>query len=48
MVDAVRHRCKRLIRISIEDLALNNLQPGEVKEMEESDFFKQLKIKFPF
>lgn len=48
MVDAVRHRCKRLIRISIEDLALNNLQPGEVKEMEESDFFKQLKIKFPY
>ena len=48
MVNAVRHRCKRLIRISIEDLALNNLQPGEVKEMEESDFFKQLKIKFPY
>jgi len=48
MVDVVRHRCKRLIRISIEDLALNNLQPGEVKEMEESDFFKQLKIKFPY
>lgn len=48
MVGAVRHRCKRLIRISIEDLALNNLQPGEVKEMEESDFFKQLKIKFPY
>ena len=48
MVDVVRHRCKRLIRISIEDLALNNLQPGEVKEMEESDFFKQLKIKLPY
>lgn len=48
MVDAVRHRCKRLIRISIEDLTLNNLQPGEVKEMEERDFFEQLKINFPF
>lgn len=48
MVDAVRHRCKRLIRISIEDLELNNLQPGEVKEMEERDFFEQLKINFPF
>ena len=48
MVDAVRHRCKRLIRISIEDLALNNLQPGEVKEMEEKYFFEQLKIKFPY
>ncbi len=48
MVDAVRHRCKRLIRISIEDLALNNLQPGEVKEMEEKYFFEQLKIKFQY
>lgn len=44
MTDAVRHRCKRLIRISIEDLALNDLQPGEVKEIEEKDFFEQLKI----
>lgn len=48
MVDAVRHRCKRLIRISIEDLALNNLQPGEVKEIEEKLFFEQLKIKLPY
>jgi 23S rRNA pseudouridine2457 synthase len=47
MVDAVRHRCKRLIRISIEDLALSNLQPGEVKELEEKDFFERLKIEFP-
>ncbi len=44
MTDAVRHRCKRLIRISIENLQLNNLQPGEVKEIEEHDFFEQLKI----
>lgn len=44
MTDAVRHRCKRLIRLSIEDLALNDLQPGEVKEIEEKDFFEQLKI----
>ncbi|WP_301920932.1 pseudouridine synthase [Ferruginibacter sp.] len=44
MTDAVRHRCKRLIRLSIEDLALNNLQPGEVKEIEERTFFEQLKI----
>ena len=46
MVDAVGHRCKRLIRISIEDLALSNLQPGEVKELEEKDFFERLKIEF--
>lgn len=44
MVDAVRHRCKRLIRVSIENLKLNDLQPGEVKEIEEKDFFEQLKI----
>ena len=44
MVDAVRHRCKRLIRISIEDLLLNDLQPGEVKEIDESIFFEQLKL----
>ena len=44
MVDAVRHRCKRLIRISIEDLLLENLQPGEVKEIEKEDFFEKLKL----
>jgi len=44
MVDAVRHRCKRLIRISIEDILLENLPPGEVREMEETAFFDQLKI----
>ena len=44
MVDAVRHRCKRLIRISIEDLLLNDLQPGEVKEIDENIFFDQLKL----
>ena len=44
MVDAVGHGCKRLIRVSIEDLTLGNLQPGEVKEIEEKEFFKLLKI----
>ena len=44
MVDAVRHRCKRLIRISIEDLLLENLQPGEVKEIKRIDFFTKLKL----
>ncbi len=47
MTDALRHRCKRLIRISIEDLALNDLQPGEVKEIQEQDFFRLLKINWP-
>jgi 23S rRNA pseudouridine2457 synthase len=44
MVAAVRHRCKRLIRISIEDLELGDLQPGCVREMEEGEFFEKLKI----
>lgn len=44
MMGAIRHRCKRLIRISIEELALGELAPGCVREMEEADFFKQLRI----
>jgi len=45
MVGAIHHRCKRLIRISIEDLLLNDLAPGKVKELEEKFFFSKLKIK---
>ncbi len=45
MMAAVRHRCKRLIRVSIEDILLQNLLPGEVKEMAEKDFFEKLRIK---
>jgi 23S rRNA pseudouridine2457 synthase len=44
MVAAVNHSCVRLIRISIEDITLGNLQPGEVREMAEADFFQQLHI----
>ena len=44
MVEAVKHRCIRLIRTSIEDLTLGDLQPGCVKEFEEEDFFELLKI----
>jgi len=44
MVKAVRHRCQRLIRISIEDMELGTLKPGGVKELEEEEFFRQLKI----
>ena len=44
MIAAVRHRCKRLIRVSIEDLALGDLKPGCVREIDEVAFFKQLKI----
>ncbi|MBC7937564.1 MAG: rRNA pseudouridine synthase [Rhizobacter sp.] len=44
MMKAVRHRCKRLIRVSIENLTLGNLPPGGVREIEEGEFFKQLNI----
>lgn len=47
MMGAVHHRCKRLIRISIEDLELGDLEPGAVKEMEENDFFRLLNITLP-
>jgi 23S rRNA pseudouridine2457 synthase len=44
MVAAVRHRCVRLIRVSIEDLELGDLLPGHVREIEETEFFERLKI----
>ena len=44
MVLAVGHHCQRLIRISIEDLMLNELQPGDVQEFSEQDFFTRLKL----
>lgn len=44
MVSTVYHPCKRLIRISIEDLTLEDMQPGEVREINEEEFFSKLKI----
>lgn len=44
MMAAVHHRCKRLIRVSIEDLFLGELQPGGVREIEETEFFRKLHI----
>lgn len=44
MVRTAGHRCKRLIRVSIENLELNDLKPGEVREIEEKDFFEKLRI----
>lgn len=44
MVAAVNHQCKRLIRTSIEDLELGALQPGCIRELEETEFFRLLKI----
>lgn len=47
MVSSVYHHCKRLIRVSIEELELGNLQPGCVREVEEEEFFRKLKIDYP-
>lgn len=44
MIASIHHRCKRLIRISIEDIHLGKMQPGEVVEISETDFFKKLKL----
>jgi 23S rRNA pseudouridine2457 synthase len=44
MIAAVHHRCKRLIRVSIEGLVLGGLQPGAVQELEEAEFFRKLQI----
>ena len=44
MVMAVRHRCLRLIRISIGSLTLEGILPGEVKEMEEEVFCEKMGI----
>jgi len=47
MVLALRHKCRRLIRMSIEEIHLEDLQPGCVREMNEVEFFKKLKIDYP-
>jgi 23S rRNA pseudouridine2457 synthase len=44
MVFALHHRCIRLIRLSIEDLELADLPVGGVREIEETPFFRLLKI----
>jgi 23S rRNA pseudouridine2457 synthase len=45
MVAAIHHRCRRLIRVSIEDLLLEDLPAGKVKELYATEFFGKLKIK---
>jgi 23S rRNA pseudouridine2457 synthase len=44
MVAAVNHKCIRLIRTSIEDIHIGSMQPGEVIEFNENDFFRLLKL----
>lgn len=42
MCSAVRHDCKRLIRTKIENLSLGDMQPGEVKEIDQKELFELL------
>ena len=44
MVGAVKHPCVRLIRTSIEDISLGDLQPGEVREVDRDYFFSNLHL----
>jgi 23S rRNA pseudouridine2457 synthase len=46
MLQAVRHPVQRLIRVSIEGLELGNLQPGQVRELREEEFFEKLAIRY--
>ena len=44
MVAAVHHRCIRLVRWSIEDITVEAITPGQVKEVAEEYFFNALKL----
>lgn len=42
MTRIVGHPCQRLIRVAIEDIDLGDLLAGEVRELEEEEFFRKL------
>ncbi|MCP9752738.1 rRNA pseudouridine synthase [Ferruginibacter sp. HRS2-29] len=44
MVLAVRHRCLRLIRLSMEQLTIEGIAPGTVKELSEKEFYTGARI----
>lgn len=44
MVAAMHHRCIRLVRWSIEDITVEAIAPGEVKEVSEAYFFNALHL----
>ena len=46
MVKALRHPCVRLIRVSIENIELGDLQPGKVLEISEEELFSKLNIEY--
>lgn len=47
MLAAVKHRCQRLVRVSIENLELGDLPSGSIREMESTEFFRLLLIDDP-
>ncbi len=44
MVMAAKHPCRRLIRLSISNMHLDDLKPGEVKEFDKETFYRFLEI----
>jgi 23S rRNA pseudouridine2457 synthase len=44
MTAGVGFPCLRLIRIAIEDLRIENMQPGDVRELKRDAIYKRLKI----
>ncbi len=42
MVLALKHRCIRLVRLSISNILLADLAPGKVKELKEKEFYQLL------
>ncbi len=42
MVMAVRHKCLRLIRVSIGNLLLDDMIPGEIREVDEETLFTKV------
>lgn len=48
MALAVRHRCLRLIRLKIENITIDGLPPGSIKEMEKNEFYHLAGIKQKF
>lgn len=46
MVLAVKHRCLRLIRLNISGIHLQDMLPGQVKELAEQEFYTLLEKEF--
>lgn len=44
MFASVGNHVRRLIRVSIDDLEIGDLKPGEVREIEEEELFRKLKL----